>query len=403
MKKTLLLVDDEEHVLHSLQRLFRNEGYRLLTARSGAAALRLLAENEAQVVVADQRMAGMSGVELLALIHDIHPDCIGIIVSGYADLAAVTAAVNVGHVDKFLFKPWDDELLLASVREAFECFVLHPDCSCFRKVFPCREAARLVRKLLIVDDEEFVVSALTRLFCDQGYYLLTARNAEEALHQLENNNVGVVLCDQRMPGMSGTELMHRIKERYPSVVRMLMSGYADVQAVTEAINEGHVYKFLFKPWDNRQLLANVREAFEHLGQAEKGAQFYRIYENAPEGIFITDRDHLIQAVNPAFSAITGYAAEEAIDNPLALLVSEGRDIACFQAMWSRLRHNGKWVGEISCRRKNGEVYPAWFNMTAIFDAQKQASHHIVLFSDITEHKRNAERQPTEEDFVDPFF
>ncbi|MDO9226570.1 MAG: EAL domain-containing protein [Pseudomonadota bacterium] len=117
--RTLLLVDDEPGILASLRRMLRKEGYRILTADSAAEGLALLALEDVQVVISDQRMPGMSGSEFLTRVKDMHPDCVRIILSGQADMASVLDAINNGAVYKFLTKPWDDEQLRDRIREAF--------------------------------------------------------------------------------------------------------------------------------------------------------------------------------------------------------------------------------------------------------------------------------------------
>jgi EAL domain-containing protein (putative c-di-GMP-specific phosphodiesterase class I)/FixJ family two-component response regulator len=118
-RRTLLLVDDEENILASLRRSLRSGGYQILTARSGPEALALLAEHEVDVVVSDQRLPGMTGVELLRRVRDLHPETVRIVLSGYTELQSITDAVNEGAIYKFLTKPWDDERLRAHVAEAF--------------------------------------------------------------------------------------------------------------------------------------------------------------------------------------------------------------------------------------------------------------------------------------------
>ncbi len=118
-ERTLLLVDDEPGVLRALERVFRRERYRLLTAASAEQALELLATNEVQVIVSDQRMAGMNGTEFLARARELYPHTVRMILSGYADLASVTEAVNRGAISKFLSKPWDDDELRQLVQGAF--------------------------------------------------------------------------------------------------------------------------------------------------------------------------------------------------------------------------------------------------------------------------------------------
>jgi response regulator RpfG family c-di-GMP phosphodiesterase len=116
---TLLLVDDEQNILNALNRLFRREGYRVLTAGGGAEALELLAVNHVQVIISDQRMPEMSGVEFLSKVKDLYPQTVRMVLSGYSELTAVTGAINQGAIWKYISKPWDDESLLQEVRSAF--------------------------------------------------------------------------------------------------------------------------------------------------------------------------------------------------------------------------------------------------------------------------------------------
>jgi diguanylate cyclase (GGDEF)-like protein/PAS domain S-box-containing protein len=117
------------------------------------------------------------------------------------------------------------------------------------------------RTLLLVDDEENIVAALRRLLRAEGWLVLSATSAEEALALMARHEVDVILSDQRMPGMTGVELLRRAKQLYPETIRLVLSGYTELQSITDAINEGAIYKFLAKPWDDAQLRAHLREAF----------------------------------------------------------------------------------------------------------------------------------------------
>ncbi|MET3130091.1 response regulator RpfG family c-di-GMP phosphodiesterase [Oxalobacteraceae bacterium GrIS 1.11] len=131
-----------------------------------------------------------------------------------------------------------------------------------RAVAPSEPPSAPARTLLLVDDEPNVLSSLNRILRPQGYRILTAANAALALDLLASNQVGVLLSDHRMPGMTGIELLSRVKTMYPMTVRMILSGYADVGTVTDAIRLGAVYKFLTKPWDADDLSDIIRRAFE---------------------------------------------------------------------------------------------------------------------------------------------
>ncbi len=117
--RTLLLVDDDPGVSAALRRLLRRQGYRVLYAASGEEGLSLLALNDVQVVVSDQRMPGMMGIEFLSRVKQIHPKIIRIMLSGYTAVDAIIEATNSGAVFRFHAKPWDDEALCASIADAF--------------------------------------------------------------------------------------------------------------------------------------------------------------------------------------------------------------------------------------------------------------------------------------------
>jgi len=116
---TLLIVDDEPGIRASLARMLRSDGYRILQADSGQAGLDVLALNEVQVIISDQRMLGMTGTEFLSAVSQLYPNTVRMILSGFTDLKVVTDAVNRGSVFKFLTKPWDDDVLREQVRDAF--------------------------------------------------------------------------------------------------------------------------------------------------------------------------------------------------------------------------------------------------------------------------------------------
>ncbi|RLP53768.1 MAG: response regulator [Ketobacter sp.] len=125
------------------------------------------------------------------------------------------------------------------------------------------------RHILIVDDEANILSALDRLLDEGGFVVHRASSGEEGLQVIDSNpQIGVILSDQRMPGMTGTEFLKAVKETRESVVRMILSGYSELNAITQAINEGSIFKFVSKPWDDFLLLNTVKEAFEYFELAE---------------------------------------------------------------------------------------------------------------------------------------
>jgi DNA-binding NtrC family response regulator len=122
-----------------------------------------------------------------------------------------------------------------------------------------------------VDDEVNLLAAIRRAMRHSGYRVLVAASAREASEILATTEVGVIVCDQRMRGMSGTEFLSRVKQMYPNAVRMVLSGYTDLQSVTEAVNRGAIFKFLTKPWIEDELADAVHDAFVEFESKHGGA------------------------------------------------------------------------------------------------------------------------------------
>jgi putative nucleotidyltransferase with HDIG domain len=121
---TVLFVDDEVNILRAVQRLLRHEPCRVLTASRGREALDLLASDAAQVIVSDQRMPEMNGVELLSVIRERHPDAVRMMLTGYTEMNVAVEAINHGEIYRLITKPWNDEELKATLRQAFDHYDL---------------------------------------------------------------------------------------------------------------------------------------------------------------------------------------------------------------------------------------------------------------------------------------
>ena len=140
---------------------------------------------------------------------------------------------------------------------------------------PGTQSGAPVQTLLLVDDEASILAALQRLLRQDGYHILSAQSAAEGFELLALHEVQVILCDQRMPVMNGTVFLDRVKELYPDTLRIVLSGYTDLESIMEAINRGAIYRFYTKPWDNLQLRNNIQEAFSH----------YRLLHDVPLAAF----------------------------------------------------------------------------------------------------------------------
>jgi response regulator RpfG family c-di-GMP phosphodiesterase len=113
--------------------------------------------------------------------------------------------------------------------------------------------------LLVVDDEPEVCNSVDHLMRHK-YHVLRAHCAAEAIELMARHEVEIIMTDQRMPEVSGVEMLQKVKSRYPEAIRMLFTGYADINSVIAAINQGHVYRYLSKPWQPEELEAAVDDA-----------------------------------------------------------------------------------------------------------------------------------------------
>ena len=115
--------------------------------------------------------------------------------------------------------------------------------------------------ILYVDDEIHNLNAFKASF-RRLYTVFTASSAEEALKVLEKEEIQIIISDQRMPRMTGIEFFESILDKYPEPIRILLTGYADINAVIDAINKGQVYKYFAKPWNDEDLRQNIEKAYE---------------------------------------------------------------------------------------------------------------------------------------------
>jgi EAL domain-containing protein (putative c-di-GMP-specific phosphodiesterase class I)/CheY-like chemotaxis protein len=136
------------------------------------------------------------------------------------------------------------------------------------------------RRLLLVDDEVNIVAALKRLLRPDGYEISSANCGEQGLEILAQQQVDVIISDQRMPGLSGADFLRQARKLRPDTIRIMLSGYTELQSVTDAVNEGAIYKFLTKPWDDEQLRTHLRDAFHLKEIADDNARLHMEVRNA---------------------------------------------------------------------------------------------------------------------------
>ena len=171
-------------------------------------------------------------------------------------------------------------------------------------------------RILIVDDEEAILETMTFTFMDL-YEVLTTADPMKAISILEENQpVSVVITDQRMPGLTGVELLKQIYEKFPDTVRIILTGFADSDATIEAINDGHIYGYINKPWEPEELKTIVRRASELHALALENRRLVddlrhanlflaAVMDRLRTGAIAIDRDGIVRAVNKPAVAFIG--------------------------------------------------------------------------------------------------
>jgi serine/threonine-protein kinase len=252
-KPRVLFVDDDERVLNALRALFR-EPFDVITAESGPAALELLKANPVQIVVSDQRMPGMTGVELLREVKKAMPRTVRILLTGYSDLAAMVGSINEGEVFRFVKKPWDNEEILEVMMEAMAVVTkLGPPPTA--KAPPARAAG----SILVIDTDPALAQGLRRLLAGEGV-VHEASTPADAAKILQSHDVAAVVADLRAGAGGLVSLFKLLKAKRPDTLSILLAGEPDSEVVAELINQAHIHRFLAKPLDGRQLHAQVSEA-----------------------------------------------------------------------------------------------------------------------------------------------
>jgi len=133
-------------------------------------------------------------------------------------------------------------------------------------------------KLLLVDDEPNLTSALVRSLDRKQFEIFTADSAQQGLMILAGNEIDVVVSDERMPGMTGSQFLSEVRKKWPNTIRMILSGQADLEAAVRAINEGEVYRFLLKPCHPKELEMTILQGLQHKKLVEQSRKLLQEHQ-----------------------------------------------------------------------------------------------------------------------------
>ena len=288
---TILCVDDEPRITSALKALFRRE-YNVLIANSGQEALDLLADNEVNVLVSDQRMPGMLGSELLTQVSRAYPQTIRILLTGFMDRQAIVDSINDGEVYRFINKPWDNFEMKEVVAEAAAASEL-PAGTVFLgdgTVVEGGEDEAFISatrgKAIVLIEKNQAVRNQIRRFCSQREIMVySTQNVEQAITAATTrDNVGVViveLADQE----ETLQTINLLKQARPELVTITLTHEYDANTAVDLINQGQVFKYLASPIRSEDLYSTIDKAFRrHLYLKDNSASWRRYKVEKPRGV-----------------------------------------------------------------------------------------------------------------------
>lgn len=243
-------------------------------------------------------------------------------------------------------------------------------------------------KVLYVDDEEGNLMAFRASF-RRDFDVRTASSAQEGLALLEESAPHVVISDQRMPMMSGAEFLAEVRQRHPRCIRIMLTGYSDIEAVIEAVNKGGIHAYITKPWDPIDLKLRIEQAFEvHALRAERERLFQRyrqVFDGAGDPIVIVDEAGELQDVNPAAERLMGLSRAELVRMPIDRFIHEPASLLA--AMKSHKDGKAFTNVEITLRTPKGAMLDCL--MTATYQGRTADDKALfqAIIKDITDRKQ----------------
>ncbi len=325
-KATLLFVDDEKRVLSSMRATFRRD-YQVFIADNGEEALQIIDREPVDVIISDQRMPKMTGVELLCTVKERAPEVMRILLTGYADLEAIEASINEGEVFRYLMKPCPPDDLKKAIAQAVEAVRSEspeveeielealeplesleeqtPDASGTGELIPFPNARRrpsatvhqLPQKakrpkptpaakgarphsgveVLLLSRDKNLQATISEVAGE--HEVVRATSVELALEALSNRRVGVMITDITVDSSELENLTKTLKAEVPELVTIIASERSDAHTLISLINEGQIYRFLLKPVSRGQCklwLSSAIRKFDELAGSEASLARYRV-------------------------------------------------------------------------------------------------------------------------------
>ena len=261
-KPRIVFIDDEERILTALRSIFR-ANYHVFTATDGAQALDFIKKFGVHVVVSDQRMPGMTGVQVLRQLKDAAPNTVRILLTGYSDLASIVGSINEGEVFRFVSKPWNNQEIQKIVGEAVAIAMELQEAA----AAPVAGLEKLSAGILVVDPGDEIFRSVKQIYA-ATCPVLHATDLDGAFEILAEREIAIILADIESARDEAIATFKLLKQEHPEILAIVMTEASDSELVIELINQAQIFRFLNKP-------VNVKLLIQHLQMALTRYQSFR--------------------------------------------------------------------------------------------------------------------------------
>lgn len=253
----ILFVDDEERIVRSLVMMFKTS-FQVLFTTDPDVALELIRKQHVHVLVSDQRMPKMLGVDLLRRARELSPNTMRLLLTGYSDLAAIVGSINEGEIFRYINKPWDPADLRATLTRAAE-IGLQLEAAAAQPA-PAAPVADL--KVLVIDDTEQTYFDIKQ-HLGQRFEVRWGASLDDAFRMLSEDNFAIVITDVKLKGQDITAAIKTLKQVSPTTLTIVLSVFQDSRLLIDLINQGQVFRYLPKPIRPHMLQISAEAAASH--------------------------------------------------------------------------------------------------------------------------------------------
>ena len=268
----LLFVDDEERILDALAALFRYK-YQIFTATSARQALAILRQHRIHVVVSDQRMPEVTGVELLRRAKEVSPNSVRILLTGFSDLSAIIDSVNDGEVYRFLNKPWGNQEIQAVIADAIgiglelEATDAGSSATADGDAAAADDGTQAAKPAIVMMHDRRDAFERIRPLIDRSQPFHYAQNLEQCLDVLQKNNVAVVVSDLHVDQRDCADLLKLLKREHPEILTIVLADSADANRVIDLINQAKIFRYVLAPCKPQKLKFFIDSALAQFERA----------------------------------------------------------------------------------------------------------------------------------------